>query len=144
MRIHINHLLWEVNIVSTTDPGLMVDGEMCRGTTWFGKQQIFLAAELNANTALRVIIHELTHAHLYSTQMRLPDTFTEEEVCEFMACWGADIISMANEVYMHFFCPNLDESLRKVGNAAEKSARGLKETSEALNRRANNVTVEEN
>lgn len=105
MRIHINHLLWEVNIVPTTDPELRVDGELCRGATWFGTQQIFLAAELNENTALRVIIHELTHAHLFSTQMRLPDTFTEEEVCEFVACWGADIIGMATEVYNNLYSP---------------------------------------
>jgi len=105
MRIHINHMLWEVNIVPTTDPELMVDGEMCRGTTWYGKQQIFLADALNGNTALRVIIHELTHAHLFSTQMRLPDTFTEEEVCEFVACWGAEIIRVATEVYTELYSP---------------------------------------
>lgn len=116
MRININHLLWEINVVSTTDPELMVDGEMCRGTTWFGKQQIFLAKELNANTALRVIIHELTHAYLYSTQMRIPETFTEEEVCEFVACWGADIISMANEVYTELYCPDLMDFLKEIDN----------------------------
>jgi hypothetical protein len=116
MRIHINHLLWEVNVVPTTDPGLHVDGEMCRGATWYGKQQIYLAEELTANTAMRVIIHELTHAYLYSTQMRLPDTFTEEEVCEFVACWGTDIISMANEVYTGLYCPDLMDFLKEIDN----------------------------
>lgn len=116
MRIHINYLLWEINIVPVTDPGLMVDGEMCRGATWYGKQQIYLAAELNANTALRVIIHELTHAYLYSTQMRLPDTFTEEEVCEFVACWGADIIGMANEVHGELYYPEPRDFLEELDN----------------------------
>lgn len=106
MRIHINHLVWEVNIASTTDPELMVDGEMCRGTTWYGKQQIFLAAELNANTALRVIIHELTHAYLYSTQMRIPESFNEEEVCDFMACWAQDILVTADVVFQELYCPD--------------------------------------
>lgn len=105
MRIHINHLLWEIEVVPTTDPELRVDGEMCRGATWYGKQQIYLAEELNANTALRVIIHELTHAYLYSTQMRLPDTFTEEEVCEFVACWAVDIVDTADAVYSELYSP---------------------------------------
>lgn len=116
MRIHINHLLWEIKIVPTTDPELRVDGEMCRGTTWYGKQQIYLAEELNGNTAMRVIIHELTHAYLYSTQMRIPENFNEEEVCEFVACWATDIISMADEVYLGLYCPDEYEFLKELDN----------------------------
>lgn len=118
MRIHINHLLWELKVVPTTDPELRVDGELCRGATWYGKQQIFLAAELNANTALRVIIHELTHAYLWSTQMRLPDTFTEEEICEFVACWAFEILDTANSIYTKLYGPG---TLRNERNENDRS-----------------------
>lgn len=109
MRLHINHLLWELKIAPTTDPELRVDGIMARGTTWYAKQQIFLADELTPNTALRVIIHELTHAYLWSTQMRLPDTFTEEEVCEFVACWAFEILDTANDVYTKLYSPDAEK-----------------------------------
>jgi hypothetical protein len=100
----INGHLWEINVVPSTDSALYVEGEVCRGTTWFGKQQIFLANDLNVFTAMRVIIHELTHAFLWSTQMRLPESFTEEEVCEFVACWGHQIHEMANVVHNELYC----------------------------------------
>lgn len=103
MKKGINGLLWDISIVPPTSPELYVDGNTCRGTTWFGQQQIFLSADLNADSAKVVIIHELTHAFLWSTQMRIPDTFTEEEICDFVARWGSEIISTAREVYVGLF-----------------------------------------
>ena len=101
---YINGFEWEINIIPATDPELYVDGDICRGTTWFGKYQIFLSSDLTSSTAKRVIVHELTHAYLFSTQMRVPETFTEEEVCDFIACWADHIYSSANNVYKALYC----------------------------------------
>ena len=101
---YINGFEWEVHIIPATDPELYVDGDICRGTTWMGKHQIFLSSDLTSSTAKRVIVHELTHAYLFSTQMRVPETFTEEEVCDFIACWADLIYSSANNIYRALYC----------------------------------------
>lgn len=103
MVIKINDLEWEIKVVSATDATLVVDGDKCRGTTWFGKQQIFLSSELDYRTAKLVILHELTHAFLWSTQMRIPEKFNEEEICDFMACWGNQIVDVAEMAYAELY-----------------------------------------
>lgn len=102
----INGLVWDISVVSTTSAELLVDNVACRGTTWCGHQKICLSADLTEFTARRVIAHELTHAFLWSTQMRLPETFTEEEVCEFVACWGYEILTMTEEVCSELYYSN--------------------------------------
>ena len=71
---------------------------MCRGCTWSGKQIIYLSNELNGSTALRVITHELVHATLAATQMSIPEVFNEEQLADFFALYGAQIIGAANEL----------------------------------------------
>ncbi len=105
MKKKINGLVWDISIVSGASAELLADGVTCRGTTWCGHQRICLSADLTRQTAKRVIAHELTHAFLWSTQMRIPETFTEEEVCEFVACWGYEIQTMTEEVYAALYCP---------------------------------------
>ena len=47
---YINGFEWEIHIIPATDPELYVDGDICRGTTWFGKHQIFLSSDLTSST----------------------------------------------------------------------------------------------
>ena len=103
MKKKINELIWDIAIVATASPELNVDGAICRGTTWFGKQLICVSSDLDPQTAKITITHELTHAFLWSTQMRRPDTFTEEEICDFFARWGSQIVNAAEEVYAELY-----------------------------------------
>ena len=103
MKKKINGLVWDISIVSGASAELLADNVTCRGTTWCGHQKICLSADLTALTARRVIAHELTHAFLWSTQMRIPETFSEEEVCEFVACWGYEIQAVTEEVYAELY-----------------------------------------
>ena len=105
MKKKINDLVWEISIVPSMNPELLVNDVTCRGTTWCGQQKIFLSADLTKESARSVIAHELAHAFLWSTQMRVPETFTEEEVCEFIARWGYRIQEMTEEVYAEFYYP---------------------------------------
>lgn len=93
--------LWTVRIVDAHDPGLFVDGIACRGATWLSSQQIFLSNELTEHTLKRVLIHELTHAVLYASQIELPEHYSEEQVCDFVAIYSETVLrhSEALEVW---------------------------------------------
>lgn len=94
---------WEVDVLDSHDPALFVEGEPCRGAAWLAKQSIALSNELDKRTARRVIIHELTHAYLWSTQGLVPRNMSEEFVCNFLAAYADDILSKAYVVYDNFF-----------------------------------------
>ncbi len=106
MKKKINNLVWDIEVKSATDIVFSDNGFLIRGCTYCGKQQIFLSDGLNEYTARRVIVHELTHAFLWSTQARMPEEYNEEELCEFMSCWGYQIIDMANEIVSKLYYPS--------------------------------------
>ena len=114
MKIYINNHSWHVYKAAATDPVLMVDGLSCRGTTWCDQQEIYIAKEINKDSAMRVIRHELVHAYLYSTQMNVPKKFTEEDLCEFIACWGEEIMNKADHIYAHLYCENDSNVIEEV------------------------------
>lgn len=115
MSIDVNGAKWSIEVVDPHDPTMYVDGVNCRGTCWHGTQQIFLSKELNHRTALRVVTHELTHAWIASTQMDVPDAFTEEMVCDFIAIYADDIITMAakvtHDLWPEFLCDGMREPI---------------------------------
>lgn len=99
----INGLVWTIETRSATDAALISDGAMIRGITQCGKQLILLSGDLDQRTARLVILHELVHAYLWSTQARMPDEYTEEEVCEFVARWGRKINDTAEMIVTELF-----------------------------------------
>lgn len=105
-QLNLNGQKWMVKIVDSHHEGLVVGTEVCRGCTWSGKQIIYLSNELNESTALRVITHELVHATLVATQMSIPEAFNEEQVADFFALYGAQIIGAANELERWALCDN--------------------------------------
>ena len=98
-KVNINGLVWDVDIVSSENKALTLDGRKCRGATWCGQQRIVLSAMLNQHTARRVITHEVTHAFVWATQVHVQKTYTEEEMCDFIACYGTQINRCADEIY---------------------------------------------
>ena len=97
-QLSLNKQKWTVKIVDSHHEGLVADTSVCRGCTWCGKQIIYLSNELDESNALRVIIHELVHATLAATQMSIPEEFNEEQMADFFALYGAQIVSGANEL----------------------------------------------
>lgn len=98
MTLGIVNQAWEVQLSDPHSPELLVDGIACRGATWCGHQKIYLSKELTRETAKRTIVHELTHACLWSTQAQLQASYSEEYICEFMAIWATPILDTAKEV----------------------------------------------
>lgn len=101
--VNINGFVWDVDIVPSESEALTIDGRQCRGATWCGQQRIVLSAMLNQRTARRTITHELSHAFLWSTQVHCQDTYGEEELCDFVACYAAQISRYANDIYTALF-----------------------------------------
>lgn len=97
-QLNLNKQKWMVKIVDSHHEGLVVGTDVCRGCAWSGKQIIYLSNELNESNVLRVITHELVHATLAATQMSIPENFNEEQVADFFALYGAQIIGAANEL----------------------------------------------
>lgn len=97
-QLNLNTQKWIVKIVDSHHEGLIVGTDVCRGCTWSSKQIIYFSNELDESTVLTVIIHELVHAVLAATQMSVPEEFNEEQVANFFALYGAQLIGTANEL----------------------------------------------
>lgn len=98
MEVTINGRRWVVCKTDSHNPGLLVDGDLCRGACWCGDLTVFLSNELTRATAGRTIRHELAHAWIYATQAAIPETWSEEDVCELIAIYAQDIAEVAQYV----------------------------------------------
>ncbi len=96
--------LWEIEIVPANSPELLINNVSCNGAAWFTLQRIYISADVPKRSVKRVIVHELVHAFLYMTQMKVPDEMTEEEVCDFFGCWGYQIIELAEWIFSELYC----------------------------------------
>ena len=109
MKIEINNLIWEIVIAPSTNPELIVNGEAVAGATWPMQQKIYLSADLTKDTVKNVIAHELTHAFLFSTQIKPvadaeEERYSEEEMCNFVSLYGDQIFTLTGKVYNDLYC----------------------------------------
>lgn len=98
ITIMINGSEWTIYKTDSHSPGLTVDGDVCRGACWCGGLSIFLSNELTRATAGRTIRHELAHAWIWATQAAIPETWSEEDICELIAIYAQDIAKVALDV----------------------------------------------
>lgn len=103
MVIEIAGQQWKVEKVDSHHPGLFVDETARRGACWCGRAEIFLSNELTGDQVLRVVIHELTHAYIYSTQAINAEHWSEEDVCEMFAIWAWEICALSAAVVENLF-----------------------------------------
>ena len=89
---------WCIFLADSHDPELMVDGTHCLGTTWPARLEIYVSNELCGDRLKRTIRHELAHAFIASTQMVRPESYTEEDLCEFMAIYAEGLARCADEI----------------------------------------------
>ena len=99
MKIHLEGLVWQVELADAHSPELTVDNAPCRGATWYGQQRIYISNELSPECALRVIRHEVTHAYIWGTQLSRPQTYDEEYICDFFAMWAPQILDASTAIY---------------------------------------------
>lgn len=103
MIIEIAGQQWLVEKVESHHPGLFVEGTARRGACWCGSTEIYISNELKGDQVARVVMHELAHAYIYSTQAIQPESWTEEDVCELIAIYGCEIVAMCQVVCQNLF-----------------------------------------
>lgn len=86
MIIKINNLEWTVFFVPREHDKLEMDEMQCLGITYFSDLQIYLDKSASEELMRQTVLHELTHAFLFSYGVHVEgnnDRDTEETVCDF-------------------------------------------------------------
>lgn len=103
MTVLINDILWNVVFTNNFDDLTRMDGTVTLGITDLDKQTIYLFSMLKGRMLRKVLIHELTHAFMFSYDFYL--TIDEEEfVCSFLDTYGDEIINDTD--YLINYCVN--------------------------------------
>ena len=103
MTIEIAGQQWLVEKVESHHPGLFVEGTARRGACWCGSAEIYISNESKGDQAVRVVMHELTHAYIYSTQAIRPESWNEEDICEMFAIYALEMCEMCQAVCRDLF-----------------------------------------
>lgn len=100
MKFLMNNQSWEIKEVPEDSGKLFVQGSFHQGSTHFDTQTLYLLDSLTKDRKREVLMHELTHCILYATQVYYQkDSFSEEEVCELMALYGAKAADIMREYF---------------------------------------------
>lgn len=94
---------WLVDKVESHHPGLFVGGTARRGACWCGSTEIYISDELKRDQVARVVMHELAHAYIYSTQAVQPESWGEEDVCELFAIYAWEMCALCQAVCNQLF-----------------------------------------
>ena len=92
--VHINGLIWKIEFTDN-EQDLLVDEVVRLGVTDRNEQKIYLYNGLYGKELRKVLIHELTHAWLFSYGYRL-DREIEEMLCSFLDSHAEDILLKAD------------------------------------------------
>ena len=99
MKIKINKTNWNVYLVNEfrDEPGVL-------GKTCYLRGTVEILKGLSDEKMKSTIIHEIVHAYLDSYGFEVPNIesvmlFSEEQVCEFIAMNGEDIIHLSDKIY---------------------------------------------
>lgn len=88
--VHINGLEWKIEFTDKKRD-LLVDGIVRLGVTDRNTMTIYLSDNLYGRMLRKVLIHELTHAWLFSYMYNV-DKETEEMLCSFVDNHAEDIL----------------------------------------------------
>lgn len=95
MNVLINGISWKIVFTNNFDELTKMDGTVTLGITDLDKRTIFLFSLLKGRMLRKVLIHELTHAFMFSYDFYL--SIEEEEfICSFLSSYGDEIINDAD------------------------------------------------
>ena len=103
MVVEIAGQQWDIKTVAAHHPGLCVDGTFRSGACWCAKYTIYLSNELAGDQVARTTMHELVHAFIYSTQALTVESWREEDICEFFAIYGEELVAVLRVVCKRLF-----------------------------------------
>lgn len=97
---NIKKKAWQVKTAETNSEELIMDGEPCMAKLYKQSRQIFIDESLldDWDELRETIVHELTHAFLYTYAIS-PRQFRDEEfICEFNAVYGQEIQELGDTI----------------------------------------------
>lgn len=97
MGIEINGIEWTVVFTANQENLKRPDGSITLGVTDLNCRTIFLWVGLRGHMLRKVLIHELSHAHVHSYGFELP-LEEEEFLCGFIDTYSSDILALAESV----------------------------------------------
>ncbi len=96
----INNLEWTVIEIERGNEKLKLEnGEDCFGTCRYYENAIYLDKDLCNFHKMRVLAHELTHAYIFCYLLKQVDNYDEEELCEFVSCYGKQIWDIVDDYF---------------------------------------------
>ena len=98
MVVNINDLDWQVFFAHSRADKLKLDGTDCMGITYYQEQEIYLNKDLGTDLFRQTVIHELSHAFLFSFGYHLDCEMVEEAVCDFLGSHLDKIYKLTNKV----------------------------------------------
>jgi hypothetical protein len=94
---------WEMKVVNSDSECLILNGERCFGITDCANLIIYIVGDGIDNQIIKTtIIHELTHAYLFSLGIRA-DAFDEEDICYFVEANAWAILNQSQKLYHILF-----------------------------------------
>lgn len=98
IAIRVNGYPWD--IVFTNDKKNLIDRNehICKGLVSYKEKTIYIDESVPREDIRHILKHELTHIYIYRTQSWLKETFTEEDICEFVAMYGSKIHNKVNTI----------------------------------------------
>ena len=97
MKIKINRLNWTIKEVETRSAELVVNGNQCFGVCKHYTQEIIIDKTLKDDAKYQILKHELTHAFIRCFLIELKESYTEEDLCEFVALYSEQINDLAKK-----------------------------------------------
>ena len=98
MQIKINDILWTFSLVKGTDSNLLYDSDFNYGITCYNDAHVYINKDLPTDLRKRTLLHEIVHAMLFSYMLRKYESFTEEEMADFVAKYFDKIYILCNTI----------------------------------------------
>jgi len=104
LKAKINNQTWTVKAVDAFDRLLGIDDQLYSGTSASVIKTIAVRNDRPKEATRQLLIHELTHAFLFETDINKPRSgYSEEEVATFNELNAAEIVRIANEAIALWF-----------------------------------------
>lgn len=92
----VNNNIWRIKDVSPNDPNLMRNnGTFSLGVCDNNQKCIFINRNVDNYRYKHILTHELVHVFAFEYGLKIPIDL-EEEVCNFVASYGRNIIEIAD------------------------------------------------
>ena len=100
--IFIKNQKWKIKKVPTTEMPYIGEEKLYFGLTKYVEQEIYINSGLSVQQERQTLIHELTHAFMEVYGFgSIKEDIPIEIMCDFIGCYGDDIIKVANEFQLN-------------------------------------------